>query len=266
MKFFNLLLLLGISYGALAQNELSVQLIDSVLLKADRFEGVDDFENIYYTKGNTLYKKTHLQTYSYTNTQLGNVTSVDITNPLKVVLFYRDFNTVVILDNRLNELSDRINFNEVSYAKNAMFATVSSNNNLWLYSLEDNIVSLWNYETKTTIFDSQPLPFYSTEFEATMQISTYEDCWLVSNTGLLHFNEYGAFIGAHEISGIVAVRPYEDQLIYIKDNEVAFFKASVPFKINGFNPEHLSTNFFVNKNTFYFLRSNRLYRYRILKN
>lgn len=249
-----------------SQEVIIAKLLDSVSLNADIFIGVDNFEDHYYTNGNTLYKQTPNQTYSYTNTQLGNITSVDITNPLKILVFYRNFNTIVILDNRLNELSDRINLSDSNYGKNATYVTISSNNNLWLYSLDDNILTLWNYETKEIIFDSQPLQFYQDKFEAIAQTSTYENCWLISENGIIEFNEYGSFIEAKEIINISTLRPYKNGFIYLKRNNFYFNEDKTTIKLEGVNPKHLSTNYFVNKNTLSFFRSGRLYRYSILKN
>ncbi len=250
----------------MAQTASSVVFMDSLGLKADRFIGADDFENYYYIQGNSLFKKTPTDTYSYMNTQLGAIHSVDIRNPLKILVFYRDFNTVLFLDNRLNELSDRINLNEANYGKNAYFASVSSNNNLWIYSLDDNVLTLWNYENKQAVFESQPLQFYSADFEAIFQYSTYQNCWLVSNKSLIKFNEFGSFIEAQPISDVEALGSYNDQLSYLQNEQ--FFMESKDGKVplNAIRQEHLSTNFFVNKNWLYFFSSNQLFRYRILKN
>lgn len=256
-------LLVFISFQfSFTQEDITLKPLDSISLKADAFIGVDDFENYYYTKGNTLYKKTPRHTYSYTNTRLGNITSVAITNPLKILVFYRDFNSLIILDNRLNELSDIINLSDDSYGKNAVFATISSNNNLWLYSLDDNILTLWNYETRKPVFNSQPLQFYQNDFEAIAQTSTYENCWMVSSKHILIFNEYGSFIKDIDLQKVLALQPYKNGFLYINGNEIYFHESDTVKKLSGLSPKHLSTNFFVNKNNLYFFGSNTLYRYR----
>ena len=43
--------------------------------------------------------------------QLGEISSIDAFNALKTTVFYRDFNTVIILDNRLSEIM-KIDFNQ----------------------------------------------------------------------------------------------------------------------------------------------------------
>jgi hypothetical protein len=240
------------------------KLVDSVLLKADDFIGIDAFENYYYTIGTTFYKKTKSKVYSYANTQLGNISSIDITNPLKIVLFYRDFNTIVLLDNRLSELSNSINLSTESFAKNVTFASISSNNNLWLYSLDDSILSLWNYETKQIVFDTQPLPYYQKDFEASIQVSTYEYCWLVSKDHVLKFNEYGSFIDSFIENAIERLVPYNQGILYLKNSKIYFAKDSLKESLID-NKKHKLDNFFVAKDNLYFFDTNVLYKYSLFK-
>jgi len=246
--------------------ELKTTYVKKIPLKADRFIGVDPFENYYYIIGTTLYKKTSSKTYSYNNIQLGAITTVDLSNPLKIVLFYRDFNTMVLLDNRLNELSDRINFSSESFAKNVAFVSVSSNNNVWLYSLDDNILSLWNYESRKTIFDTQPLSLYEKDFEAIKQISTYEYCWLISQNRILLFNEYGSFIKSIASDALKHFLPYRKGYLYIDDAKVYYHNLESNLQeVLIDKQEHKIDNFSTLKNNLYFFDANVLYTYTVLK-
>ena len=58
-----------------------------------------------------FYKTKDHQSLEYKNISLGKITKVDLQNPLKIVLFYENFNTAVLLDNQLNE-TQKINFSE----------------------------------------------------------------------------------------------------------------------------------------------------------
>ena len=78
-----------------------VESISKTPLKADEFIGIDAFENIYFTTNMELHKAGLEGDFVFNDLQLGPITSVDIINPLNVVLFYEDTNTVVLLDNKL---------------------------------------------------------------------------------------------------------------------------------------------------------------------
>ena len=97
-----LFLLLCFTTSIYAQEQIETTFIDSTYFKVDKVFGVDTFSTIYYSdKNNSFFKKTADTTISYSNFQLGKITSANAFNPLKINLFYRDFNTVVIVDNRL---------------------------------------------------------------------------------------------------------------------------------------------------------------------
>jgi hypothetical protein len=55
-----------------------------------------------------FFLKSARETFVYQNFSLGKITKVDLQNPLKIVLFYENFNTVVTLDNQLNEIQKSI--------------------------------------------------------------------------------------------------------------------------------------------------------------
>lgn len=264
MKYLLLLILCSQVFVAQSQN-IKTQFINKIPLNADQFIGVDTFENYYYVIGTALYKKTTNNTYVYNNTSLGGNYSVDLSNPLKIVLFYRDFNTVVILDNRLNELTDSINFSAETFGKNVASVSLSSNNNLWLYSLDDNILSLWNYETKKTIFNTQPLSFYEENFEASEQISSYTYCWMISNNGILQFNEYGSFVNDLFLPDVENVVPYLNGYFYIKDAMVYYNSNGESTVVLKDGIQHKIDHFTIAKNNLYFFDANVLYKYGVLK-
>jgi hypothetical protein len=265
MKYPILILLFFNLFFAQSQT-LEATFDSQFLLKADVFIGVDTFENYYYIIGNTFYKKTPHKTYSYNNTSLSAITTVDISNPLKIVVFYQEFNTVVILDNRLNELTDTINFSIESFAKNVASVSLSSTNNLWLYSLDDNILTLWNYETKKTVLNTQPLSFYSEDFESTFQTSTYEHCWLASTNTVLKFNEYGSFVSSYEDKNIKKLVSNRNGYFYIANNNMFYIDKNNSRKEVFINTKkHKLGDFTAVKNNLYFFDANVLYKYTVLK-
>ncbi len=97
--FFTLLLFSALSSVALTQ-EIKCNDISDILGNS-------------YSLNKSSLKKTSANTYvnfSYDNFNLGNISSVDISNPYKIILFYKNFNKVIILDDKLSKIDSR-NFN-----------------------------------------------------------------------------------------------------------------------------------------------------------
>lgn len=244
--------------------EIEMEFINQFQLIVDEFIGVDEFENLYYIKNNTFYKKGTKETISYTNTQLGKITSVDIKNPLKIVLFYSDFNTVILLDNKLNELSNRIDFNEELFSKNISLLEGSSNNNLWIYSLDDNTLQLYNYKAKKVGFTSQSLSFSKTDFKAKQLVSSYKNCWLIGENNILEFNEYGTFLNEIQVSGAEDLKLLKEGFIYLKDNKLYknYNKKVSPVKLEK---EISIESFYSNNNEIYIFDGTTIFVFSFLK-
>jgi len=265
MKFFTFFFLF-IQLVFVNAQELQTKYLKEIHLKADTFIGVDNFENYYYIKSNTLYKKTNQQIFTYTNTQLGEITSVDISNPLKVLLFYKDFNTVLFLDNKLNELTTSINFTSESFSQQITFVNISSNNNLWLYSLDDNVLQLWNHQTKKIQFTSQPLSSYIDNFSAILLLSSYKNCWLIGEGSILKFNEYGIFLASSTIDSHTLVNPFQDGFLYSKGKELFHYKPSKDIQKVDLKNEVIIKSFYINSDHIYIFDGTKIFVFRIIKN
>ncbi len=108
------------------------------------FIGNDAFGNTYFIENNVLHKENTTDSKTYKNIQLGKITSVDILNPLKIVLFYEDFNSAVLLDNQLNE-TKIINFSDNPIAISAQSASTAAQNRLWVFNDLNQQIGLVNY-------------------------------------------------------------------------------------------------------------------------
>jgi hypothetical protein len=84
--------------------------LETVKIEGDAFLGFDNQLNYYSIRNNILVKNSPSTTYQYNNLGLGKISRVDFQNPLQILIFYKNFNSVVFLDNQLNEIK-KIDFN-----------------------------------------------------------------------------------------------------------------------------------------------------------
>jgi len=213
--------------------DIETKFISKFPLKVDKFIGVDEFQNVYYILNNVFYKKNKEQTISYNNPNLGELTSVNIQNPFKIYLFYKEFNSLNILDNNLNELTGSINFTIETLFNNVIFISNSSENNIWLYA-DDNKLHLYNFQNRSEKIQTQPITFYQNNFEPISLKSTYKNVWVISNTGVIQFNEYGNFIQVIDIENISYFFPYRKGFIFFKEDALFYHEddRAIEIKIN----------------------------------
>ena len=101
---------------------------------------VDALDNIYLiTAGNQLKKlNSNGDSLAVFNDvkKYGNPSYIDVSNPLKTLVYYKSFSTVVILD-RLLAMRTTINFRKQNIFTVKAIAT-SYDNNIWLFDEQDN--------------------------------------------------------------------------------------------------------------------------------
>ena len=164
-----ILLFIACSFSTVsAQNQkLNASLISSYTADIDDFLGYDSFGFSYHIKNNVFKKFKGDEIFEYKNVSLGNITKVDILNPLKIVLFYEDFNTVVLLDNQLNKMTE-INFSQNNTPIVVPAIGMSTQNQLWIFNTLNQQIGLFDYlknEYKTVSTPlTEAIKYYQTDF------------------------------------------------------------------------------------------------------
>lgn len=103
--------------------------------------GTDAFGALYTVQDNEFHKRKEGVLLKFKALSLGDITKIDLQNPLQIVLFYKRFNTVVLVDNQLNE-TKRINFSAVPEPLIAETIGLASQNRLWLYDINTQRLGL----------------------------------------------------------------------------------------------------------------------------
>ena len=182
----------------------------------DRFVGIDNFKNTYFLKDRVLHKQGKDGNFVYNALQLGRITSVDIINPLKVVIFFQDTNTVVLLDNKLNEI-ERINFNNLQQFLNVSTASNAGNNSLWVFNMDTQQLEIYNYRAKMQTVVSQPFPG-----KLISQASNFNYCFTLTENKLRAFNVYGSLLNDIPIDGYERIVQQNENLVALKENSLFF--------------------------------------------
>ncbi len=132
--------------------------------------------------------------------QYGKIYSIDVTNPLKVLLYFRDFGTVVVLDRFLNTRST------IDLRKQQLFQVKaigqSYDNNIWVFDELESKLKRIGEDGRTLdqstdfrlIFDSTPSPAFIVDQQK--QVFLYD-----SLKGVYIFDYYGAFKNRLRLTG-----------------------------------------------------------------
>tara|TARA_Y100000385_G_scaffold262438_1_gene294059 strand:+ start:155 stop:892 length:738 start_codon:yes stop_codon:yes gene_type:complete len=101
---------------------------------------IDHYGYIYQLKYDNLLKlNSNGETlYSYSNKLLGDISQIDVTNPLRPLLFYKDQGIVTVLDNTLSQQKQEISLNEIGLYQAKCIANSNFDNGIWLYDIDIN--------------------------------------------------------------------------------------------------------------------------------
>ena len=147
-----------------AQSSFQIEPIDSITFKADLYLGKDVYNNHYFIEKNALKRVNQNTFFEFQDVALGKLNAIDFSNPLFLVLFYKDFNTIVLLDHQLNE-TQRISGNDLGL----LFEIIglARQNNLWFYDSIQQKFGLLNLKEVTHKFISTSFPTKFKNWKAT---------------------------------------------------------------------------------------------------
>ncbi|MFN0037438.1 MAG: hypothetical protein ACKVUS_20450 [Saprospiraceae bacterium] len=120
------------------------------------FAAADHLANTYLAHGFDLekYDSTGSLVARYSNNRLGTAGFIDASNPLKILVWYADFQTAVFLDRNMTELG-RLNLAEAGFPAVRCLAS-AADGNLWAYDeATSHLLKLSTAGEKLT--ESQPL-------------------------------------------------------------------------------------------------------------
>jgi hypothetical protein len=257
MKLLYLFFLLTSIINSLNAQERNLKLIDSLTLQADRFWGVDVYDRFYFSERNVFYKTENKQKFQFQDLQLGDLESVDLLNPLKILLFYKEANTIVILDNRLNEIS-RINFGVISDFKTVDFVGVSKDNSLWIFNADIQQLELFDYQNELTQNTSLPINLEILHFK-----SNYNFCWLQHSNSFTKYNITGSVVDRFSMEGAISFATFKSQVMVQTQSSLELFEKDSRQRTSFKKPKITFNQFYFNAQNLYICSDKVLYTYRL---
>jgi hypothetical protein len=242
------------------QTNLNANLVTSTPVVWDQFVGMDQFESVYFLKSNTLFKKSSQNLQNYSDLNKGAISEVSVFNALKLALFYKDFNTVTLLDNRLAELI-AIDFNTQSPLRTVSHISYGNDTTFWVFDSNTLLLELFDYNTSKTRIKTAPLPG-----EVLALDSDYNYCWALLEKELQCYNYMGSLISKLPHQGFTDLKLWNGMLFLKKGNDLYYKpKNTESFLMLNLN-KVLVKQFFVTNQSLYIYDEEFLHHYQLLNN
>ncbi len=215
--------------------------INSLLLQSSTIKCTSSFFDvsplgyIYAVNGSQL-KKMNLQgrvLYTHSSNSFGNITSIDISNPMQILVYYRDFNQLVYLDRQLSPIGSAIDLYEYS-SSSSNLVCASHKGGFWLYNDTDNqavrITPDGSIAAKSMLLSG----FFGST--AVQRIAEFNNqlYLLYSRKGIVILNQEGQFLQQLTIPDIQTMQHNNNRLCFTNSNCELFtydFTTASPQKI-----------------------------------
>lgn len=202
-------------------NSFNIILLKQFAVKSE-FIKTDALGNIYIVNGTTvsIYNLDGKKSFSYSNSLLGNINSVDVIDPMRILVFYKDFNKIVFLSNKLSEISSAIELDNLGYSQ----VSACCNSNLggfWIFDSQQMQLVHINSNLVTDRKGTNIQSFLqSNDFPVNMLEQNDELFVSAPNTGILVFDKFGTYKKTVPIFQIKNFQVIANKLIYFNDNKV----------------------------------------------
>jgi hypothetical protein len=190
---------------------------------------IDDFGNTYVITKTEILKYTinGLFVKSFSAKRYGSIDFVDVTNPLKILVYYKDFQQILFLDNQLTASSNMISLENLGLEQTSLVCT-SVNNSFWLFDKQNNSLLRFNEKSNQLVkidnlkrvLDMDLKPNFLKE----KNNYVYLNC---PDEGILVFDMYGSFLKTLPIKKLFEFDIKNENIIYFKDNSLNEYKTKM---------------------------------------
>jgi hypothetical protein len=161
--------------------------------------------------------------WNYTNKTFGEVSQIDVTDPLRVILYYEGYQQIVVLNNNLSEIS-KFTFNQNPNQQITLVAS-ANNNGFWVY---DQLNRELRKLTNNFIDDLKSGNIYQRNgFDMQANFMLTDDQYIYINDakeGVRIFDRFGNFFKTAVV--------YPKNNFEVNDDEIYFMKDSALMKYN----------------------------------
>lgn len=196
-------------------------LLKSITVKSTALT-TDNLGNAYLISENQLlqYDSSGNFLRSYSEFNAGNLQSIDASNPLKILLFYRDFTQINILDSKL-ALQTKIQLRDIGILQPLQICSSSNNDAIWIFDQQDFQLKRLNTQLQVTYESGNINQMLG--YDINPQFLTEDNNLIFLNnpkTGIIVFDNLGSYLKTIPIPNINSFQIIGDEFIYLKNGEV----------------------------------------------
>lgn len=206
--------------------------LDQVVLKADHLGFLSNGQGRYIIladEGVDLIDAKGKVIKHHSENLLGNITSIDRTSFMRLLLFYGDVPGFQILDNTLSPHTELVDLNLLGFPFISVMC-VSSNNSYWMFDNTNYELLRIDERGRVLTNSGNLIPLVGRSINPFKMIESGSRVYLaVEDYGLLIFDQFGVYINTLSIPGLLDFCVVEDDLYFLHTKGVTTKRYDDPF-------------------------------------
>ncbi|HAM11717.1 MAG TPA: hypothetical protein DCP74_15945, partial [Bacteroidales bacterium] len=200
-------------------------LIKSIPQSQDSNFTTDRLGNAYVYNQSSLKKHTFEsdKPVVFSRKDLNGISFVDASNPLKILVFYKDFSTLLFLDNTLSPSGDPLVLPDLNINQPIVVCT-SNNNSFWVYNNENSQLICFNNKLQSAFKSANINQLLN--FNLQPNFITEQTNFVYLNDpeiGILVFDTYANYVKTVPIKNLKSFQVIGETIFYYENNKLITF-------------------------------------------
>ena len=199
----------------------------------------DSFGQLYIYANNSLkkYNKNGELLSIFSDQSNGKISSIDVSDPYILLLFYRDLNRIVLLDDKLATIGSPFELDNLG-VYNVSSVCKSKNFAVWIYDRFDNRLIQYGFNPKGVLQELKLDPL-NIEQEIIFMLESGKYLYLNTGKQLIIFDQYGSYIKSFQSEKLSD--PWRIQKDFqVRNNNIIYYHEKQLF-INSVNENEMDT-------------------------
>lgn len=231
---------------------------------------LDHFGNLYIADKDNLKKldPNGKKMFSQSLKKYGEIAKIDVRNPMKILLFSEQQQSLFYVDNTLTKQENDIDLGdaetigfEINYATKV--SSSSQSDKIWVYDQENSTINLIasNQAQSLKIENSAGLLNFS---KVNQFFEANGNLWIVDpQKGIFTFDIYGTLLSHLEINEITWLEVDENYIYYLKENKIIITNLNSNSKKELILPIKNVVKFKIREKSIYLESENSIFKYKM---
>ncbi len=226
---------------------------------------VDRLSNLYWLEDGSLikYNPKKDEKLQYSNRNWGDIHAFDVSNPLNIIVLFKDFNRIVFLDKNLNPKDFFVNESSLINIRPTLICS-SEQNGFWAFSPLDYKIYRFNDKFNIEI-ESESINHMFPDFSNPFQMIESSDRLFISDkeSGIWVFDRFANFSFVIPLKNIGFFQVRDNTILYFKDNLIGMYNFEQHSEELFLLPEENVLKGYIMDMYLYLLKADAIKQYRI---